>query len=101
MPTYSYRCHSCGDFDVIASMSKRPERAPCPECGQERPRVFRAPSLRTTPVALSTAVEQAGRSAEAPQVVHSIPGATPAPRRPGAPVPVSARTGRYPALPRS
>ncbi len=101
MPTYSYRCQSCGDFDVIASMSERPDSAPCPECGRQRPRLFRAPSLRTTSSALGAAFEQAGRSAEAPQVVHSIPQAAPAPRRPGAPVPVSARPGHYPALPRS
>jgi len=44
MPTYSFRCRTCGDFDLIAAMSQRPERATCPVCGQLRARVISAPS---------------------------------------------------------
>ncbi|HET7305280.1 MAG TPA: FmdB family zinc ribbon protein [Segeticoccus sp.] len=95
MPTYSYRCHRCGDFDVTTPMHQRPERANCPSCGRARGRVFTAPSLRSTSRALDAQVERAGRSAEAPEVVRSIPaaalgGATP-----------RVRDGRYPPLPRS
>ena len=94
MPTYSFRCRGCGDFDVIAAMSQRPDRATCPVCSQLRARVFSSPLLHTASTSLDTAVERAGRSAESPEVIRSIPasGSTP---------PRSARDRRYPPLPRN
>lgn len=94
MPTYSLRCGSCGDFDLIAAMSQRPDRATCPVCGQLRARVISSPLLHTASTSLDTAVERAGRSAESPEVIRSIPasGSTALP---------SARDRRYPPLPRS
>ena len=94
MPTYSFRCRGCGDFDVIAAISQRSDRATCPVCRQLRARVFSAPLLHTASKSLDTAVERAGRSAESPEVIRSIPAS-------GSPALPSARDRRYPPLPRS
>ena len=40
MPTYGYRCRSCGvEFDVVQRMSD-PAEAGCPECGGAGKRLF-------------------------------------------------------------
>ncbi len=40
MPTYGYRCDSCGHaFDAVQKFSDDPIKA-CPECGQQVRRVF-------------------------------------------------------------
>lgn len=94
MPTYSFRCRGCGDFDVVAAMNQRPERASCPGCGQLRARVFSTPRLHTSSTALDAAVERAGRSAESPQVARSTPASGPSMLPPR-------QNRRYPPLPRS
>lgn len=45
MPTYEYRCRSCGHtFDIVQAMSDEPLTV-CPECGGELRKVFGAPAI--------------------------------------------------------
>lgn len=45
MPTYGYRCTSCGtEFDVWQRMSE-PAGASCPACGRPAKRLFFAPAI--------------------------------------------------------
>jgi putative FmdB family regulatory protein len=108
MATYVFRCPDCSVFEVVQPMSLLTPTHPCPECGAASARVFTAPRLARTPAALHRAVDAADASAEAPQVVRSLPGGAPRPRRPRfsplagpAPVDAAARpAGRFPSLPR-
>jgi putative FmdB family regulatory protein len=43
MARYDYRCDSDGVFEVTAPMGSAPSEAPCPECGEDAPRIFSAP----------------------------------------------------------
>lgn len=93
MPTYTYACPACGTFDETRAMAHRGDPARCPACSRSSRRVFQAPALLHASPALNRAVEQAGRSAEAPEVTTAIP--------PAAGRPVRPRSGRpYPPLPR-
>ena len=45
MPTYEYRCRSCGhSFDIVQKMSDEP-LTHCPECGGELRKVFAPPAI--------------------------------------------------------
>jgi putative FmdB family regulatory protein len=45
MPTYEYRCRSCGHaFDVVQKMTDEPLTV-CPDCGGELRKVFAVPSI--------------------------------------------------------
>ncbi|SFE81502.1 FmdB family zinc ribbon protein [Blastococcus tunisiensis] len=109
MATYVFRCPSCSDFDVIQPMSSLTPTHPCPSCTAESHRVFTAPHLATIAPGLHRAIGAADASAEAPQVVRSIPDGAPRPRSRrwnpmtgAAPVDAAQRSGgRYPSLPRS
>jgi len=76
VPTYSYRCAACGPFDLVRPMAARDE-ATCPRCDGPGDRTFGAPALHRTSPGVRAAVEAGERSAEAPQVVRSIPTAGP------------------------
>jgi len=39
MPTYEYRCHKCGIFEIDQSMNEKPITK-CPDCGAEVKRVI-------------------------------------------------------------
>ena len=78
MPTYSYRCTSCGTFDLIRPMSAVAPQEPCPDCAGPARRVFGAPALRSLTPAVRGALAAQERSADAPTVVTSAP---PSPRR--------------------
>lgn len=45
MPIYEYDCQECGIFTRLAKISESSMPAPCPECGEESPRIISAPSL--------------------------------------------------------
>ncbi len=79
MPTYVFRC-ACRDFSVLQPMSEVRPTHPCPDCGADAARVFTPPALLGTPAGLRRGIEAAAASAEAPQVVRSIPNAAPRPR---------------------
>ncbi|MEU6698384.1 zinc ribbon domain-containing protein [Pseudonocardia sp. NPDC046786] len=86
MPTYTHRCPVCGEFDQVRPMSAAAREAQCPDCGSHSSRIFGAPALRGVDPGLRRALDASGASADAPQVVSSVPGrsrrATPVTRDP-------------------
>lgn len=91
MPTYTYRCPGCGEFDVILPMSAVQPQSPCPGCATSARRIFAAPALSTLAPGLHRMADLAAASAENPQIATRSPG----PGVPSAP----RRDPRYPALP--
>jgi putative FmdB family regulatory protein len=91
MATYEYRCPRDGDFDVKFPVGTAASRVHCSVCGSEAVRVFSAPLLARTPRPLVAAIDRAERSAEAPDVVSTIP-AKPRARR----LPVNPAHARLP-----
>jgi putative FmdB family regulatory protein len=81
MATYEYRCPVHGSFQVRTPIGQARSTVPCGVCGTAAARVFSAPMLARTPPALAAALDRAGRSAEAPEVVSQIPDRRPAHRR--------------------
>jgi len=75
VPTYSYRCGRCGGFDLMRLMAEAAAATTCPQCGEPVRRVFGAPALRGLPPELRRALDSGARSADAPQVVTSVPAA--------------------------
>ena len=46
MPTYDYRCPTCGDFSELRPIAHRDDPAVCPGCGQSAARALvAAPGL--------------------------------------------------------
>lgn len=86
MPTYTHRCPVCGEFEQVRPMAASGTAATCPDCGSAASRVFGAPSLRALDPGMRNALDASGRSADAPEVVTSVPGrnrrATPVTRDP-------------------
>lgn len=89
MPVYHHRCSTCGGFDLVRPMLEAAAVANCPGCGGQARRVYQAPRLRSLDDGLRRALDAQDRSADAPQVVTSIPKA-------GTP-----RTGRRRVQPRT
>jgi putative FmdB family regulatory protein len=74
MPTYGFRCASCGEFDLVRPMSAAAAATACPDCGAQAARVYGAPALRGQDPGLRRALDASGRSADAPEVVTAVPG---------------------------
>jgi putative FmdB family regulatory protein len=74
MPTYRFSCGACGDFAVVRPMAESGASAPCPECGRAAGRMFGPPALHAVDERLRRAYGASERSADAPQVVSSVPG---------------------------
>ena len=74
MPTYGFRCASCGEFDLVRPMSAAADPAGCPDCGADAARVYGAPALRAQDPALRRALDASARSTDRPDVVTSVPG---------------------------
>lgn len=73
MPTYSYTCVVCGGFDVVRPMAEAGAPTSCPGCGRSGRRVYGAPALRALDAGMRRALDAQTRSADAPQVVTSLP----------------------------
>jgi len=43
MAAYDYRCERDGVFELTMPLGTAPSAAPCPDCGEEAPRIFSAP----------------------------------------------------------
>jgi len=82
VPTYSYSCVVCGAFDLVRPMAQAGAPATCPECDREGRRVYGAPTLCAMQPVLRRALDAQHRSADAPQVVTSVPSRS-SDRRPG------------------
>jgi len=74
LPTYGFSCRQCGDYTVVRPMSETAAAAVCPDCGETARRVFGSPALRALDPGLRGAHTASERSADAPQVVSSVPG---------------------------
>jgi putative FmdB family regulatory protein len=84
MPTYDYRCGSCGPFTRTLPMRETTDVAACPGCRAQARRVFGAPALLGGPSSLNRALGAAARSASEPAVVRRTGPAEPrADRLPG------------------
>ena len=81
MPTYSYSCVVCGDFDLLRRMADAGTEGTCPGCDRSGRRRYGAPALRSLDPALRGALDTQSRSADAPQVVTSLPARTGTDRR--------------------
>ncbi|NNG19887.1 zinc ribbon domain-containing protein [Naumannella sp. ID2617S] len=81
MPTYTYRCDSCGTFAVIRPMRESTSSATCTGCDSAARRVFEAPALASVAPGMHRAMDAAAASAEQPRVVRNIPDAAGVPRQ--------------------
>ena len=82
MATYQYHCPGCGLFDVVRPIGQAGSQEPCRACAGPSRRVFTAPMLARTPLALARALGAQEASAHQPQVVRAVPAAQ---RRAGQP----------------
>jgi putative FmdB family regulatory protein len=74
MPTYQYRCGTCGRFELLRSMAEVEPSAPCPDCGAAARRVFGLPGVTFVDPGVRSALDASARSADSPQVVTGVPG---------------------------
>lgn len=93
MATYQYRCPLDGDFESRFPLGEAPPVARCAACDGDARRVWSAPLLARMSRPLSAALDRAGASAEAPQVVSRIPG-----RRATAAAPTNPARARLPRI---
>ena len=92
MPTYAYRCPRCGEFQLHRPMAESGCETTCPDCAHPAARVFGAPALRGIDPTVRRALDASARSADAPQVVTSVPGRS----RRATPVTTDPRHARLP-----
>lgn len=73
MAIYQFMCDEHGGIELEAAMGTAPATLACPDCTCRARRVFSAPMLARTPRSVSTAHQNAERSADEPDVVTSLP----------------------------
>ena len=73
MPVYEFRCEACGPFEAHHAMTDVPRSRECPGCGTTARRVFSVAGLSRANSPRARAIDDAARSAEAPDVVRSVP----------------------------
>jgi putative FmdB family regulatory protein len=71
--TYQYRCDQDGLVDVIRPMGTAQPREQCPRCEGIAVRVFSPPRLSFADRGIMAAIDATKRSADAPEVVTSLP----------------------------
>lgn len=76
MPIYEFLCEECGPFEERRSFEEANSVAICPGCGTTARRVYSMPNLKTTPAALSNAMNRAEKSAHEPEVARRPEGGT-------------------------
>ncbi len=74
MAMYAFRCRECGPFDARFPIGTAPEGSPCPDCGRSSSRVITAPGIGNRRNPYRSTVERTMASADAPQIVSSLPG---------------------------
>jgi putative FmdB family regulatory protein len=75
MVSYTYRCESCGAFEVRAAMGMGVLGTACPRCAGPAKRVFTPPRVGRSPSdPRMRLLDATKRSAFEPQVVDSVPG---------------------------
>lgn len=73
MATYEYRCDEHGLMDAEFAMGEAPQALPCPECSVESRRVYSSPMISAVDQKRMGLIDSTKASADAPQVVSSIP----------------------------
>ncbi|NKY18206.1 FmdB family zinc ribbon protein [Tsukamurella spumae] len=73
MPTYEFRCSSCGPFDAVFSMREVPESTEC-RCGSPARRGITAPRLGSGASAAMKLLDATRATAENPAVVSAPTG---------------------------
>ena len=92
MPTYEFRCDSCGPFDAVFSMSTVPQATAC-RCGASARRGITAPRLGSGASGAMRLLDATKATAERPAVVGAPAGR---PRTTGAAAPSDPRHARLP-----
>ncbi|WP_408513375.1 FmdB family zinc ribbon protein [Paraburkholderia sediminicola] len=67
MPTYDYRCDTCGPFAAIRRVAERDTACACPACAAPAQRMLSLPALSLMPTAARAGHQLNERSAHAPQ----------------------------------
>ncbi|MET9325954.1 FmdB family zinc ribbon protein [Tsukamurella sp. NPDC003166] len=75
MPTYEFRCSSCGPFDAVYSMREVPEATAC-RCGAPARRGITAPRLGSGASRAMKLLDATKATAEKPAVVSAPTGRT-------------------------
>jgi putative FmdB family regulatory protein len=91
VPTYGFDCSGCGAFDLVRPMAQASKPAACPACNEPARRTWGALALRAVDPGLRRALDASARTADAPDVVRSIP-----PRRRGVRTTTDSRHLRLP-----
>jgi hypothetical protein len=73
MVIYLYRCTTHGETEVSRPIGSAPTTWSCPVCHGECARVFLPPLLSLAPSRVVAAIDRSERSADAPEVVSSLP----------------------------
>lgn len=74
MAVYVFRCDTHGEVEHDFPLGTAPPAVLCPVCEARSRRIFTPPLVGSPlPVGLSSAIESAARTAEAPDVVTSLP----------------------------
>lgn len=73
MPTYEFRCASCGPFDATFSMSDVPDATAC-RCGAPSKRGVTAPQLGRGASTAMRLLDATKATADRPAVVTATPG---------------------------
>ncbi len=74
MPTYTYRCKTCGDAEQSSSITDKPSTIPCPQCSAPATTVFGSPHLGAGSSTGHRLIDATKKTAETPGVVTRIPG---------------------------
>jgi len=73
MPTYEFSCEEHGRAEDVFPMGEAPESVPCPECGGASRRVFSSPMISAVDQRRMGLIDSTKSTADAPQVVSSVP----------------------------
>lgn len=73
MPIYEFQCETCGAFDAVYRMTRVPQTCKCPSCAQEAQRLFSTAGLSRANSSQARAIDDATRTAHAPDVVANTP----------------------------
>ncbi|TWS20241.1 zinc ribbon domain-containing protein [Tsukamurella asaccharolytica] len=92
MPTYEFRCSSCGPFDAVFSMREVPAATAC-RCGSPARRGITAPRLGSGASSAMKLLDATRATAERPAVVGAPAGRA---RHAGAPAPSNPLHARLP-----
>jgi putative FmdB family regulatory protein len=74
VPIYEFLCDDCGPFEERRAFAEASDPTTCPSCGEAARRVYSTPATKNVPVALSSVMHRAEKSAYEPEVVRQRAG---------------------------